>query len=58
MIHNSGAGPKPIPHRELTVKKLQDAITYAISPEAKKAAKDLAQKIHDEVIYSSYGRRL
>ncbi|KAF4614700.1 hypothetical protein D9613_003312 [Agrocybe pediades] len=48
MIYNSGAGPKPIPHKELSVKKLQEAITYAISPEAKEAARHLAQKIHDE----------
>ncbi|KIM49654.1 glycosyltransferase family 1 protein [Hebeloma cylindrosporum] len=48
MIHKSGAGPQPIPHKELTTEKLRDAITFAISPIAKKAASDLAQKIHDE----------
>jgi len=50
MIYKSGAGPKPIPHKELTTEKLKDAITFAISPTAKKAAADLAQKIQNEVI--------
>ena len=49
MIYKSGAGPKPIPYKELTTEKLAEAITFAISPKAKKAATDLAQKIHDEV---------
>jgi len=49
MIYKSGAGPKPIPHKELTTEKLKKAITFAISSKAKKAATDLAQKIHDEV---------
>lgn len=49
MICKSGAGPEPIPHKELTTEKLRDAITFAISPPAKKAATDLAQKIHEEV---------
>jgi hypothetical protein len=49
MIHKSGAGPKPIPYKELTTEKLTEAITFAISPKAKKAATDLAQKIYDEV---------
>lgn len=49
MIYKAGAGPKPIPHKELTVKKLVEAIKYALSPAAKEAAKSLAQKIRDEV---------
>lgn len=50
MIHKSGAGPKPINHKDLTVKKLRDALVYATGPIAKEAASSLAQKIHDEVI--------
>ena len=50
MIHKSGAGPKPINHKDLTVKKLRDALIYATGPVAKEAASTLAQKIHDEVI--------
>ena len=51
MIHKSGAGPKPINHKDLTVKKLRDALIYATGPVAKEAASTLAQKIYDEVIY-------
>ena len=49
MIYKSGAGPEPLPYKELTTEKLREAITFAISAKAKKAATDLAQKIHDEV---------
>jgi hypothetical protein len=49
MIYKSGAGPQPIPYKELTTEKLREAIIFAISPTAKEAATDLAQKIHDEV---------
>ncbi|KAF8162758.1 glycosyltransferase family 1 protein [Crassisporium funariophilum] len=48
MIHKAGAGPKPIPHKELSVKKLRDAIKFAVSPPAKEAAKQMSQKIHEE----------
>jgi len=56
MIYNSGAGPKPIPHKELTTEKLRNAITFAVSPAAKKAAAILSQKIHDEVIFTHHLR--
>jgi sterol 3beta-glucosyltransferase len=49
MIHKAGAGPEPIPHKELTMKKLRDAIKFAISPEAKEAARGLGDKIREEV---------
>lgn len=49
MIHKAGAGPKPIPQKELNVKSLTEAIKFAISPPAKEAAKILAKRIHDEV---------
>ncbi len=49
MIHKAGAGPKPIPHKKLTVDKLRDAIKYAIGPEAKEAAKKMSQDIPNEV---------
>ncbi|KAF8968242.1 glycosyltransferase family 1 protein [Flammula alnicola] len=48
MIYKAGAGPKPVPHTELTVQKLKDALMYVISPAAKTAASELAQKIHEE----------
>jgi len=49
MIYKSGAGPKPIPPKELKVKKFRDAIIFAISPQAKEAAAKLGEKISDEV---------
>jgi sterol 3beta-glucosyltransferase len=49
MIHQTGAGPKPIPHKKLTVAKLSAAIEYALSPTAKEAAQNVARQIHDDV---------
>ena len=49
MIHKAGAGPKPIPHKELNVENLSDAIKFAIGPSAKKAAKKMALQIHEDV---------
>ncbi|KAF9484985.1 glycosyltransferase family 1 protein [Pholiota conissans] len=48
MIHKAGAGPKPIHHKDLTVKKLKDALQFAVSPAAKSAAASLAVKIREE----------
>ena len=54
MIHKAGAGPKPIPHKELSVESLKDAILFAISPSAREAAKKMAHQIHEDVnIYFS-----
>ena len=53
MIHRAGAGPKPIPHKELAVDNLRDAITFAISPPAREAARQMAQQIHEEVPFLS-----
>jgi hypothetical protein len=49
MIHKAGAGPKPIPHKELSVESLRDAILFAISPSAKEAAKKMSHQIHEDV---------
>jgi sterol 3beta-glucosyltransferase len=48
MIHQAGAGPDPIPHKELTVDNLGDALKFALSSSAQAAAKKMAQQIHDE----------
>ncbi|RDB19239.1 Sterol 3-beta-glucosyltransferase UGT80A2 [Hypsizygus marmoreus] len=48
MIHKAGAGPEPIPHKQLNVEKLRDAINFAVSPSAKMAAKQLADRIQSE----------
>ena len=54
MIYKAGAGPKPIPHKQLNVEKLRDAIMFAISPSAKESAKKMAQQIREDVnIYFS-----
>lgn len=49
MIHKAGAGPEPIPHKQLNVAKLTEAIKFAISPSAKIAAKAMADQIKAEV---------
>ena len=49
MIHKAGAGPKPIPHKELSVENLRDAIMFATGPSAKEAAKRMAHQIHEDV---------
>ena len=49
MIHKAGAGPKPIPQKELSVENLRDAILFAISPSAKEAAKKMAHQIREDV---------
>lgn len=49
MIHKAGAGPEPIPHKELGVENLRDAIKFAISPTAKGAARRMADQIRSEV---------
>ncbi|KAF5392333.1 hypothetical protein D9757_001426 [Collybiopsis confluens] len=48
MIHKAGAGPEPIPHKELTIENLRDAIQFTQSPGAKDAAKGLARDIQRE----------
>jgi hypothetical protein len=45
MIARAGAGPDPIPHRQLTADKLADAINFCLKPESLERAKGLASKI-------------
>jgi hypothetical protein len=49
MIHRAGAGPAPIPHKKLNAHKLRDAINFALRPEAKAAAANMADGIRHEV---------
>lgn len=49
MIHRAGAGPEPIPQKQLNVESLKAAIEFAISPSAKAAAQRMAQQIQSEV---------
>lgn len=52
MIHKAGAGPEPIPHKELDVDNLRDGITFLVSPPAKLAAKRMADQIRSEARFS------
>ena len=49
MIHNSGAGPPPIQHKELNIENLTEAIKIALKPATEAAAKQLSAKIKAEV---------
>ncbi|OWP04459.1 hypothetical protein B2J93_3407 [Marssonina coronariae] len=48
MMSKSKAGPKPVPHKELTVDKLADGIKYLLTDEAREAAQKLAADIEKE----------
>ena len=48
MIARAGAGPDPIPHRQLTAGKLADAIAFCLERETLERAKELASKIAEE----------
>ncbi|RDW61435.1 hypothetical protein BP5796_11327 [Coleophoma crateriformis] len=48
MVSNAGAGPKPIPHKELTAENLANAILDALKPETLERAKELGERIRKE----------
>ncbi|KAL2822662.1 hypothetical protein BJX63DRAFT_427218 [Aspergillus granulosus] len=48
MVARAGAGPDPIPHKQLTADKLVDAINFCLMPEILERAKALASKIATE----------
>lgn len=48
MIARAGAGPDPIPHKQLTADNLADAINFCLKPESLERAKELADKIAAE----------
>jgi UDP:flavonoid glycosyltransferase YjiC (YdhE family) len=48
MIAKAGAGPAPIPYKQLTAEKLADAIMSALRPETQARAKELGEKIRQE----------
>jgi sterol 3beta-glucosyltransferase len=48
-VHRMGVGPRPIPHKRLTVGRLTAAITHAVSdPDIKQRADDMGQNIRLE----------
>lgn len=48
MVARAGAGPDPIPHKQLTADKLANAINFCLKPESLDRAKELASKIAAE----------
>lgn len=48
MIERAGAGPRPIPHKELTADGLAHAILEALKPETLDRAKELGARIREE----------
>ncbi|EJP69585.1 Glycosyl transferase, family 28 [Beauveria bassiana ARSEF 2860] len=48
MIARSGAGPDPVPYKDLTAEKLAEAIKMCIEPGTMEQAKVLGQKIREE----------
>jgi UDP:flavonoid glycosyltransferase YjiC (YdhE family) len=48
MVARAGAGPDPIPHKQLTADKLADAINFCLRPESLERAKELASRIAAE----------
>lgn len=49
MIHKAGAGPAPIPHKELNAVNLAEAIRFAVGEPAKEAARRMSEQIRQEV---------
>lgn len=48
MVANAGAGPRPIPHKQLNAENLAEAIRYCLSPQAVNAANGIAAKMEAE----------
>ncbi|KAL4982108.1 UDP-Glycosyltransferase/glycogen phosphorylase [Aspergillus falconensis] len=48
MIARAGAGPNPIPHKQLTADKLAEAINFSLTPRCLERATELASKITAE----------
>lgn len=48
MVHRAGAGPAPIPSKELTADKLADGILEALKPATLERARELGDRIKEE----------
>jgi hypothetical protein len=48
MVARAGAGPLPVPYKQLTADKLAEAIAEALKPETLEKAKELGAKIKEE----------
>jgi sterol 3beta-glucosyltransferase len=49
MIAKAGAGPDPIPQKEMTSERLADALKFVKSARAKQAAQKMGEQIRSEV---------
>jgi hypothetical protein len=48
MVAKAGAGPAPIPYKDLTADGLADAIAHALEPDSLMRAQEMARKIAAE----------
>jgi hypothetical protein len=48
MVAKAGAGPAPIPYKNLTAESLANAVLHALKPESLERARQMAQKISKE----------
>jgi UDP:flavonoid glycosyltransferase YjiC (YdhE family) len=48
MVARAGAGPSPIPYKDLTADGLAEAISMALKPETLERAKELGERIREE----------
>lgn len=48
IVARSGAGPAPIPHKQLTAEGLSDAIAKALEPSVQEKANEIAEKMKGE----------
>ncbi|GLA28773.1 UDP-glucose,sterol transferase [Aspergillus phoenicis ATCC 13157] len=48
IVARAGAGPLPIPHKQLTVEKLTNAIKQALEPETLEKAKEIGKEMRKE----------
>ncbi|ORY85379.1 hypothetical protein BCR35DRAFT_302858 [Leucosporidium creatinivorum] len=48
MVFKAGAGPEPIPHKQLTTENLTAALEFLVQPETLKAAQKLGETIREE----------
>ncbi|KAF2814137.1 UDP-Glycosyltransferase/glycogen phosphorylase [Mytilinidion resinicola] len=48
MVARAGAGPTPIPYKDLTAQGLADSILHALKPETLERARELGERIREE----------
>ncbi|KAF2150621.1 glycosyltransferase family 1 protein [Myriangium duriaei CBS 260.36] len=48
MVYRAGAGPEPVPYKDMTAEKLADSLRKALEPEVQERAHELSSKIQNE----------